>query len=167
MQSANTRWHRSKRTWLLSSCQFVWGKVGCNSGRYAISWDHRRIVDAGRRYPQRVGVGAGKRRWYATIVSVERPRSRSTSTERRGKSLSRGDATPRSSSPCPPSCQPLVFTRATSVFTSAVPPLSHQHSALYRNTHSLIVVQHEFDRNASTRPVLAQSTVHSTIRQRP
>ena len=64
MQSANTRWHRSKRTWLLSSCQFVWGKVGCNSGRYAISWDHRRIVDAGGRYPQRVGGGRRK----ATVV---------------------------------------------------------------------------------------------------
>jgi len=38
--------------------------------------------------PQPVGVGVGKRRWYATIFSFERPRSRSISTERRGRSLS-------------------------------------------------------------------------------
>ena len=69
--------------------------------RYAVSWDHRRIVDAGGRYPQPVGVGVGKRRWYATIFSFDRPRSRSISTERRGGSLSQAGFTPRSSSPWP------------------------------------------------------------------
>jgi hypothetical protein len=87
--------------------------------------------------PRPVGLGVGKRRWYATIFSFDRPRSRSTSTERRGRSLSRAGATPRSSSPWLPSCQPLVFTRATSVFTPAVPPLSHQYSAVSSNSHSL------------------------------
>src|SRR5208282_5842280 len=52
--------------------------------RCAVSWDHRRIIDAGGRHPQPVGVGVGKRRWYATIFSFDRPRSRSISTERRG-----------------------------------------------------------------------------------
>jgi hypothetical protein len=37
--------------------------------RYAVSG-----VDAGGRYPQLEGVGVGKRRWYATIFSFDRPR---------------------------------------------------------------------------------------------
>ena len=90
---------------------------GQGSGRYAVSWDHHRIVDAGGRYPLRGALGDGKRRRYATIFSFDRPRSRSTSTERRGRS--RAGAPPRILSPWPPSCQPLVFTRATSVFTPA------------------------------------------------
>jgi hypothetical protein len=44
-----------------------------------------------------------------------------------------GRHTPRSSSPWPSSCRPLVFTRATSVFTPAVPPISHQCSAVHGN----------------------------------
>ena len=41
-------------------------------------WDHRRIIDARGRDPQLVGVGVGKRRWYATIFSLgKKPRSRS------------------------------------------------------------------------------------------
>ena len=130
MQSANTVGTPRSGRALAPICG---GKVGHSSGRYAVSWDHCRIVDAGRRYPQHVGVAAGKRRWYATIFSVERPRSRSTSTERRGRSLSRAGAPPRSSSPWPPSCQPLVFTRATSGVHLAVPPLSHQNSVVYGN----------------------------------
>ena len=58
------------------------------SASLAVSWDHRRIIDPGGRYPQLVGVGVGTRRWYATIFSLDRPRSRSISTERRGRSLS-------------------------------------------------------------------------------
>ena len=85
----------------------------------------------GGRYPQLVGVGVGKRRWYATIFSFDRPRSRSISTERRGRSLSRAGFTPRSSSPWPLSCRPLVFTRADSfVFILAVPPQLFHVSAL-------------------------------------
>jgi integrase len=36
-----------------------------------------------------------------------------------------------------PSCRPLVFTRATSVFTRAVPPFSHQYNDASSNSHSL------------------------------
>ena len=118
--------------------------------RYAVSWDHRRIIDAGGRYPQLVGVGVGKRRWYATIFSFDRPRSRSISTERRSRSLSRAGFTPRSSSPWPLPCRPLVFMRASSVFIPAVPPhVSRQCGAVYDNTHRLYGVPLEFDRNAS------------------
>ena len=119
----------------------VWGiersQLRADWHRYAVSRDHRRIIDARGRDRQLVGVGVGKRRWYATIFSFDRPRSRSTSTERRGRSLSRAGATPRSSSPWLPSCQPLVFTRATSVFTRAVPPFSHQYNDASSNSHSL------------------------------
>jgi hypothetical protein len=87
--------------------------------------DHHRIVDAGVGTRKRAGVGAGKRPWYATIFSVERPRSRSISTERRGRSVSRAGSAPRSWSP---SCRPMGFTRATSVFTSAV---LHINAALF------------------------------------
>jgi hypothetical protein len=97
----------------------VWGiersQLRADWHRYAVSWGHRRIVDAGGRHPQLVGVGVGKRRWYATIFSVDRPRSRSISTERRGRSLSRAGPTPHSSSPWPLPCRPLVFTCASSV----------------------------------------------------
>ena len=61
--------------------------------RYAVSRDHRRIIDARGRDPQLVGVGVGKRRWYATIFSVDRPRSRSISNERRDRSLSQAGFT--------------------------------------------------------------------------
>ena len=103
--------------------------------RYAVSWDHRRIIDAGGRHPQLVGAGVGKRRWYATIFSLDRPRSRSISTERR--SLSQAGFTPRSSArPWPPPCRPLVFTRAnSSVFIPAAPPkVQPQCIAVYDNT---------------------------------
>jgi hypothetical protein len=112
------------------------------------------------------GGGVGKRRWYATIFSFERPRSRSISTERRGRSVSRTAATPRSSSPWPPSCRPLV-SRATSVFTPAVPRLHINEVSFMQYTHRLYGVPLKFDRNASTRLVLAQSILHSAIRQRP
>ena len=39
--------------WLLSSSQFAGGRVGRGSGRIgiaAVSWDHRRVIDAGGRY---------------------------------------------------------------------------------------------------------------------
>ena len=124
--------------------------------------DHHRIIDAGVGTRKRAGVGTGKRRWYATIFSVERPRSRSISTERRGRSVSRAGSAPRSWSP---SCRPLDFTRATSVFTSAV--CSHQCSAVYGNTHRPYGVPLKFDRNASTPlSVLAQSISRSAIRGR-
>jgi hypothetical protein len=77
----------------------------------AVSWDH----DAGPSAPPTRGVGVGKRRWYATIFSVDRPRSRSISTEHHGRSLSRAGPTPHSSSPWPLPCRPLVFTCASSV----------------------------------------------------
>ncbi len=52
--------------------------------------------------PSLVGVGVGKRRWYATIFSVDRPMSRSSSAERRSRTRSRAGSTPRSSPwPCP------------------------------------------------------------------
>jgi hypothetical protein len=66
-------------------------------------------IDAGGRYLQLVSVGVGKRRWYATIFSFDRPRSRSISTE---LDPSRAGFTPRSLSPWPKSLQSLVFTRA-------------------------------------------------------
>src|SRR5271165_3744136 len=47
--------------------------------------------------PPLVGVGIGKRRWYATIFPFDRARSRSISTERRRRSLSWAGSTPRSS----------------------------------------------------------------------
>src|ERR1700722_3512536 len=91
--------------------------------RYTVSRDHRRIIDARGRDPQLVGVGVGKRRGYATIFSFDRPRSRSISTERRGRFSSRAGFTPRSSSPWPLPCRALVFTRASSVSGVAVPSL--------------------------------------------
>ena len=60
----------------------------------------------------------GKRRWYATIFSFDRPRSRSISTERRGGSLSQAGFTPRSSSPWPLPCRPLRWS------SPAPPPCS-------------------------------------------
>ena len=118
--------------------------------RYAVSWDHRRIIDAGGRYPQLVSVGVGKRRWYATIFSFDRPRSRSVSTERRGRSLSQAGFTSRSSSPWSLPCRPLVFTRASSVFIPAVPShIARQCGAVCDNTHRLYGVPLKFDRNAS------------------
>ena len=115
-----------------------WSQFRADWHRYAVSWDHRRIIDAGGRRPPLVGVGVGKRRWYATIFSFDRPRSRSISTERRGGSLSRAGFTPRSSSPWPLSCRPLVFTRAdSSVFIPAVPPMFHVSGAIYDNSHRL------------------------------
>ncbi len=114
------RWHlpspRSKRTWRLSSRQCGGRAVAAQGGLASLcrllgSSPH---IDAGGRYP--LGVGVGKRRWYATIFSVDRPRSRSISTERRGWSLSRAGFTPRSSSsPWPLPGRPLVFTCASSV----------------------------------------------------
>src|SRR5271166_3042376 len=77
--------------------------------------------------PPLVGVGIGKRRWYATIFSCDRPRSRRISTERRGRSLSRAGFTPRSSprpEPCPagrwsshtlPPCSSRPFLRLREV----------------------------------------------------
>ena len=113
--------------------------------RYAVSRDHRRIIDARGRDPQLVGVGVGKRRWYATIFSFDRPRSRSISTERRGRFPSRAGFTPRSSSPWPLPCRALVFTRASSVFIPAVPPIFTS----MRCTHRLYGVPLKFDWNAS------------------
>jgi hypothetical protein len=103
---------------------------------YAVSRDHRRIIDAGGRYPQLMGLGVGKRRWYATIFSFDKPRSRSISTERRGRSLSRAGPTPRSSSPSLP-CRPLVFTCASSVSSRPFLPIFHVNVALLRTTHAL------------------------------
>ncbi len=97
-----------------------------------------------------VGVGVGKRRWYATIFSFDRPRSRSISTERRGRSLSQAGFTPRSSSPWP--LRPRVFTRASSVFIPAVPHVSRRCGAVYDNAHRLYGVTLKFDRNASAGP---------------
>ena len=97
------------------------------------------------RDPQLVGVGVGKRRWYATIFSFDRPRSRSISTERRGRFPSRAGFTPRSSSPWPLPCRALVFTRASSVFIPAVPPIFTS----MRCTHRLYGVPLKFDWNAS------------------
>jgi hypothetical protein len=117
---------------LLSSRQCGDRAVAAQGGSasLAVSWDHRRIIDAGGRYPKLVGVGVGKRRWYATIFSLDRPRSRSISTERRGRSRSQAGLTLRSSSPWLPPCRPLVFTRAdSSLFTPAV-PLFHANTAL-------------------------------------
>ena len=94
--------------------------------RYAVSRDHRRIIDARGRDPQLVGVGVGKRRWYATIFSFDRPRSRSISTERRGRFPSRAGFTPRSSSPWPLPCRALVFTRASSCSSRPSLPFSRQ-----------------------------------------
>ena len=100
-----------------------------------------------RSAPAARGVGVGKRRWYATIFSFERPRSRSISTERCGRSLSQAGFTPRSSSPWPLPCRPLVFTRASSVFIPAVPPKAPpQCIAVYDNTHRLYGVPLEFDK---------------------
>ena len=92
--------------------------------------------------PPSVGVGIGKRRWYATIFSLDRPRSRSISTERRGMSLSRAGFTPRSSSPWPLSCRPLVFTRAdSSVFIPTVPPeLFHVSTVTLMTTRIVLMV---------------------------
>jgi hypothetical protein len=101
--------------------------------RYAVSRDHRRIIDAGGRYPQLMGLGVGKRRWYATIFSFDKPRSRSISTERRGRSLSRAGPTPRSSSPSLP-CRPLVFTCASSVSSRQFLPLFQVNVALLKTT---------------------------------
>ena len=84
------------------------------------SWDHRRIIDAGGRQPKLMGVG--KRRWYATIFSFERPRSRSMSTQRPCGSLSRAGLTPRSSFSSHLPCQPRVFTQSSPVFIPAVLP---------------------------------------------
>ena len=82
--------------------------------RYAVSWDHRPFINAGGRHPQPVGVGVGKRRWYATIFSFDRPRSRSVSAERRGRSLSRVGFTPCSSArPWPLPRHSLVFTHVS------------------------------------------------------
>jgi hypothetical protein len=68
--------------------------------------------------PPLVGVGVGKRRWYATIFSFDRPRSRSISTEHRRRSLSRAGSTPCTrSSPEPLPCRPLVFKCASSVLS--------------------------------------------------
>ena len=118
--------------------------------RYSVSWDHRLFINAGGQHPQPVGVGVGKRRWYATILSFDRPRSRSMSTERRSRSLSRAGFTLRSSSPQPQPCRPLVFMRTSSVFIPAVPShVSRQCGAVYDNTHRLYGVPLEFDRNAS------------------
>ena len=124
---------------------------GCDGRPRLDPPDHRRIIDAGGRHPQLVGVGVGKRRWYATIFSFDSPRSRSISTERRSRPLSRAGFTPRSSSPRPLPCRPLVFTRAdSSVFIPAVPPhVSCQCDAVYDNTHRLYGVPFKFDRNAS------------------
>jgi len=69
--------------------------------RYAASWDHRRFINAGGRHPPLMGVGVGKRRWYATIFSFDRPRSRRISTERLGVSLSQAGFTRRLRGPCP------------------------------------------------------------------
>jgi hypothetical protein len=113
--------------------------------RYAVSRDHRRIIDARGRYPQLVGVGVGKRRWYATIFSFDRPWSRSISTERRRRFPSWAGFTPRSSSPWPLPCRALVFTRASSVFIPAVPPIFTS----MRCTHRLYGVPLKFDWNAS------------------
>ena len=76
-----------------------------------------------------VGVGVGKRRWYATIFSFDRPRSRSISTERRGRSLSRARFTPRSSF-----LRPQAFTHASSVIIPAVPSLFPVAAVLYMTT---------------------------------
>ena len=95
--------------------------------RYAVSRDHRRIIDARGRDRQLVGVGVGKRRWYATIFSFDRPRSRSISTERRGRFPSRAAGfTPRSSSPWPLPCRALVFTRASPCSSRPSLPFSRQ-----------------------------------------
>jgi hypothetical protein len=98
-------------------------QLRANWHRKAVCLDHRLNIDAGGRCPQLVG-GVGKRRWYATIFSFDRPRSRSISTERRGGPLSQAGFTSRSSArPWPPPCRPLVFTRASSsVFIPAIPP---------------------------------------------
>jgi hypothetical protein len=103
--------------------------------------DHHHIVDAGVGTRKRAGVGAGKRRWYATIFSVERPRSRSISTERRGRSVSRAAATPRSSSPWLSSCWRLVFTRAPLVFTPAAPDL-HTYEMEFMATRIAFMAYH-------------------------
>jgi hypothetical protein len=94
---------------------------------------------AGGQYSQLVGIGVGKRRWYATIFSFDRPRSRSVSTERHGRSLSRAGFTLHSSGrPGPLSSQSLIFTHASSVFIPTVPPnIARLCSAVYDNTHRL------------------------------
>ena len=76
--------------------------------------------------PAARGVGVGKRRWYATIFSFDRPRSRSISTERRGRFPSRAGFTPRSSSPWPLPCRALVFTRASVFIPRPSLPFSRQ-----------------------------------------
>jgi hypothetical protein len=102
--------------------------------RYAVFRDQRCIIDAGGQHPQPVGVGVGKRRWYATIFSFDRPRSRSMSTERRGGSLSRAGFTPRSSSLWPLPWQSLVFTHASPVFIPAVPSMFNVNAVLFMTT---------------------------------
>jgi hypothetical protein len=89
-------------------------QLGTDWHRYAVSRDLRHFNDAGGWHPQLAGVGVGKRRWYATIFSVDRPRSRSISAERRSRSLSRAGSTPRSSPPWSPSCR-AGFTCASCI----------------------------------------------------
>jgi hypothetical protein len=87
--------------------------------------------------PQLVGVGVGKRRWYATIFSFDRPRSRRISTERRGGSLSQAGFPPRSSSPWPLPCRSLVFTRADfPEFIPAAPPMFHVNAGPFMPTRT-------------------------------
>jgi hypothetical protein len=113
-----------------------------------------------RRPSARCGRRCRKTTVYATIFSFERPRSRSISTERRGRSLARRGATPRSSSPWPPPCQPLGLHARHLVF--------HINTEMFLAIRiPFMVVLHKFDRNASTQLVLAQSTPHSARRQRP
>jgi len=99
-----------------------------------------------------VGVGVGKRRWYATILSFDRPRSRSISTERRGRSLSRARFTPRSSF-----LRPQAFTRASSVISPAVPSMFQVAAVLHMTTriadahHSAsLFIRSRFDGTRST-----------------
>ena len=118
-------------------------RAGRNSRRIGIAmpspWDHRRFINAGGQYSQLVCIGVGKRRWYATILSFDRPRSRSVSTERHGRSLSRAGFTLRSSArPWPLPWQSLIFTHASSVFIPTAPHISRLCSAVYDNTHRLL-----------------------------
>ena len=125
--------------------------VAAQGGLASLSRDNRRLADAGRSMPAPHGRGGvGKRRLYATIFSCDSPRSRSISSERRGRHLSRAGSAPGSSSPWPLPCRPLTFTRASTVFIPAASPrMLRQYGVVHDNTHRPYGVPLEFDRNAS------------------
>ena len=167
MRSANTRWPRSKRTWLLSSRQFAWGKIGRARGaapspgiiaasstravgtRSAWGWAPESDGGTQLSFPSR-GPGRGVHQPNVVVslchggtpLRALRPRAPRPAN--------------RWSSRAPPRCSPRPFLR------------------FHINTVLLLVIRipfmvvlHKFDRNASTRLMLAQSTLHSARRQRP